>query len=74
MVTREELEESFKTDLRALLAKYNAEMDVDETCSGWGSIVNGIQIYIPSIYNDNHDCISEDATFTIGKWSNKDCV
>ena len=52
--TKAEVERAFRADLKVLLTKYQAEVEVEPEYD-W----DALEITIPAIYNDQHKCERE---------------
>lgn len=72
MQTSEILEKNFKRDLKQLLQKYSAEFDVAVEMYEFGAMVQGIQIYIPSSYDEDGELLVEQTTIQLTKWFDAD--
>lgn len=70
MEVNEVIERSFKRDLRNLLRKYNAELDVKVEMYDFGAMVEGITVYIPESYDNTGNVISEEVNIELTKWVN----
>ena len=70
MEVDEIIERSFKRDLRNLLKKYNAELDVKVEMYEFGAMVEGITVYIPESYDNNGKVIYEEVNIELTKWIN----
>lgn len=70
MEVDEVIERSFKRDLKNLLRKYNAELDVRVEMYEFGAMVEGITVYIPSNYDNKGNVISEAVNIELTKWIN----
>lgn len=70
MQTADIVRKNFKQDLKALLKKYDAEIDVDVEMSEWGAMVEGIRIDIPNSYDIDGELIREETSFRLTKWFN----
>ena len=57
MEVDEIIERSFKRDLRNLLKKYNAELDVKVEMYEFGAMVEGITVHIPGTLEARSDLI-----------------
>lgn len=68
MEINEVIERSFKRDLKNLLRKYKAELDVSVEMYEFGAMVNGITVYIPAEYKSNGELISESVNIELTKW------
>jgi hypothetical protein len=72
MKTKEQIAIEFKAEFKALLKKYNAEMNVEEE-ETYGAYVRGafnMVVNIPAEYNKDHDCVSEWAEVNLGNYEN----
>jgi len=67
MVTKEIISERFKHDLKILLSKYDAELDVSMEMTEFGVDVIGITIYIPEKF-ENDILVSEETSIQLTKW------
>lgn len=66
--------EEFKKELTLLFEKYNLELDINvETVGYYGHNVIP-EFYIPSIYNENHECLREAAWIEIWNFCTKDSI
>lgn len=70
MKTKEQVTAEFKADLAELLKKYSrddwaAEICLNETSRSFYSTYN-IEAYIPSLYDENGDCIREYTEINLG--------
>lgn len=70
MEVDEIIERSFKRDLRNLLKKYNAELDVKVEMYEFGAMVEGITVHIPESYDNNGKVIYEEVNIELTKWIN----
>lgn len=70
MEVDEIIERSFKRDLRNLLKKYNAELDVKVEMYEFGAMVEGITVHIPESYDNNGKVIYEEVNIELTKWVN----
>jgi hypothetical protein len=68
MEVNEVIERSFKRDLKNLLKKYNAELDVSVEMYDFGAAVNGITVYIPESYDNNGNITHEAVNIELTKW------
>lgn len=59
--TKQDVERAFKADLRALLKKWGAELEVV-----WD--VPEVEVCIPAVFNDAHEVVRESAIFTLGRY------
>jgi hypothetical protein len=68
--TSEDVAESFKKDLRELLAKYDAEMEADDHYRGYPECGEDIRITvtIPSIYDHKGDTIRPWTEVDLGRF------
>lgn len=64
MKTSKEIEREFRADLKALLGKYNASLDIQDKGSGYLPKFY-INAYIPSAW-ENHVMISQPADIDLG--------
>jgi hypothetical protein len=67
MQTSEAVEHQFRFELRNLLKKYEAELDVVVNMREYGADVDCITVYIPHSYVDGV-VIREEASFDLSKW------
>jgi hypothetical protein len=67
METKEQVEQSFRTELQALLDKYNAELDADDHWQGYPECGEDIRmtVTIPAIYRDG-ETVREDTEIDLG--------
>ncbi len=60
--------EKFQTELFNLLRKYNAEITIEEKSAGWNHYEHHIEIYAPSVYNEQTDEWVEGIDLEFGKY------
>lgn len=67
--TKEDVELSFRADLKALLAKYNADIEASDHYSGYPECGEDIKmiVNIPSLYDGNEQ-IREYTEIDLGHW------
>ena len=73
MLTKDQVTEQFEAELRALLKKWSvpgweATLEVEEKCWGYGQYDSRMEVCIPSLYDENHDQIRELAYIDLGKY------
>ena len=61
-------QEQFKTELAALLQKYQVEMEVQEESMGYSTYATGISFYSPTKYADAGNIIADSINFSVGRW------
>ena len=61
----------FEKELKALLKKYNTEIEIEDTSVGY-AISNTMKVYIPAIWDKEGDCIAESAEINLGSWYDGD--
>jgi hypothetical protein len=61
----------FETELKALLKKYNTEIEIEDVGYGW-HISNVMKVYIPSIYDKDGEAIAEGADIVLGTYYDGD--
>lgn len=68
MRTKEEIEAAFVADLRQLLLKYGAELSAEDHWRGYAECGSDVRmnVYIPGVYDDNGDTISERCEIDLG--------
>lgn len=61
------IEESFKQEFRALLKKYNAEIQVDDFWQGYAECGSDVraEIYIPAKWDEKGNLISKEECFDL---------
>ena len=62
------IERSFKQDLKTLLKRYSAELDVKVEMYDFGAAVEGITVHIPERYDDNGNVMYEEVNIELTKW------
>lgn len=69
-MTKEQVEKEFRAELNALLKKYNAEMEAGDHWLDYAECGSDIRIdvTIPAIYDENHNCIREWTDFDLGNY------
>ena len=67
-------QEQFKAELRALLARYNAEIQIDDvnTRSYYGT--EEMIVTLDGVFDDNHKMVHEFESFSIGRWCSGESV
>ena len=70
MEVNEVIERSFKRDLRNLLKKYNAQLDVKVQMYDFGAMVEGIMVHIPESYDNKGNVLNEEVNIELTKWIN----
>jgi hypothetical protein len=68
MEKTEIIEKLFKQDLKKLLKRYSAELDVSVEMYDFGAAVNGITVYIPESYDNNGNITHEAVNIELTKW------
>jgi hypothetical protein len=68
MEKTEIIEKLFKQDLKKLLKRYSAELDVSVEMCVFGAAVNGITVYIPESYDNNGNIAHEAVNIELTKW------
>ena len=70
MITSEQVEESFRDELLQLLSKWGATVEADDHFDGWPECGQNIKIIvdIPSVYDDDGNCIREYTEINLGKY------
>jgi hypothetical protein len=68
MEKTEIIEKLFKQDLKKLLKRYSAELDVSVEMYEFGAMVNGITVYIPESYDNNGNITHEAVNIELTKW------
>lgn len=70
MITANEREKEFKDDLKALLKKHGAEIEICEISEGvFGLYQQTIRVMMSSIYEPNGNAIIKEYTeFNMGTW------
>lgn len=68
--TKEQVSLEFRQDLQALLAKYGAETELEASdhWTGYAECGQDVRmvVYIPGLYDDNHDCVREPTEVDLG--------
>ena len=69
MKTKEEIELSFRADLKALLAKYNARLEASDHYPGYAECGEDIRMIvdIPSVW-DGNELISDYTEIDLGRY------
>jgi hypothetical protein len=71
----EEITNAFKKDLKALLSKYNATLDVETAPGSWrNSSIETLTLTIPAEYDSNNDCTAEFVNVDLGRYFTQDEV
>ena len=70
MKTKEQVEKEFREELRLLLARYKAELQVDID----GDATGVIHVYVDGVYTKDDETSSEYADFDIGSYCNGEVV
>lgn len=70
MKTKDQVEKEFREDLRKLLEKWGAEIQVEIS----GNATGVIDVYVDGVWDADGNTVSEYASFDIGSWCNKDNV
>ena len=65
MKTKEELEKDFRDDLKLLLEKHNAEMDITDDGKSYGMHSSIVTISIMSTWDDKGETTSKFCEFNI---------
>jgi hypothetical protein len=65
-----QVESEFKEDIKTLLAKYGAEVELIDKGRDW-SYDYVIQVTIPARYDDHQNVISDFSQFSLGSWINE---
>ena len=68
-LTSKQVAQQFKTELKALLAKYNAELESDDHWRGYAECGSDVRmtVFVPAIYDDEHDCLREYTEIDLGR-------
>lgn len=61
----------FEKELKALLKKYNTEIEIEDTSMGY-AISNTMKVYIPAIWNKDGECIGESTDVILGTYYDAD--
>lgn len=69
MRTAAEVENAFRAELQALLDKYGAEIEADDSGPEFHECDRDIrvEVTIPAIYDSAHNCIREWTSFNLGR-------
>ena len=72
MKTAQQVKDSFLTELKQLLAKYNAELQIQDKGRNYPEPY--IDLSIPSVYGGEkgYDCLQEYVDADLGTWLHKD--
>lgn len=70
MEVNEVIERSFRRDLKNVLRKYNAELDVKVEMYDFGAMVEGITVHIPESYDNTGNVMHEEVNIELTKWVN----
>ena len=69
MQTSKERAMQFKKELKALLKKWNTEIELEEEYTQpYGCSTYTMMVYLPYEYDKNGDCIAESATIKLGSY------
>ena len=70
MKTSKEIEKEFKSDLSALLKKYNAVIEAEDVYQGYSECGEDIQIsvWIDPVYESDGNTVSESSYFKLGRY------
>lgn len=75
MITKEQRAAEIKADFQAFLAKWDLEMEVVTSDTGWsGTSVDGVEFSWNGVYDENHDTVVEYGSVNVGNWCSKDNV
>jgi hypothetical protein len=68
MRTKEEIGAAFLEDLKNLLARYGAELTAEDHWHGYAECGSDVRmnVYIPGVYDDNGDTVSERCEIDLG--------
>lgn len=69
MTTAKQVQEAFTADLEALLKKYSSpqgKAEIEVVQGPFGS--ETIEVCIPGIFDEKHECVREFALFSLGGW------
>lgn len=61
-------QEQFKSELFALLRKYQVEMEVVVSSRSYNTSVDGISFYSFAQYDEDGECIADTIDFQVGCW------
>jgi len=67
-------EVEFKKDLKALLEKYNAFIDVTYETLPYGVDIKGILVGIPEVICDDGSILAEECYIQFTKYLDEDCI
>jgi len=65
--TSKEVAIQFKKELAELLKKYKTEIELVDASIGY-DVDEIMEVYIPSVYDREGNCIAESATIELGKY------
>ena len=67
MKTSKEVSDEFEMELKALLKKWNTEIEMEEVSRGYGGSEYSMKVYIPSIWDEDEIAV-ESAEIDLGTY------
>lgn len=66
--SKEQVDAKFRHELRALLAKYNAELQAEDHWQGYAECGEDVRmtVYVPAVFDENHNCVREWTSIDLG--------
>lgn len=62
----------FEKELKALLKKWNTEIEMEEISRGYQGCEYSMKVYIPAIWDEDGGCIAESAEIDLGSYYDGD--
>lgn len=68
MKSSADVQAEFTSKIKALVAEYKADVQVEDISNGWESPNDVISVFIPTVYDANDNIVSDSASFNLGSF------